>query len=42
MKYTKEQAEKAKEKQERKTLPDVKIEFGYYIIESKINYATNN
>lgn len=42
MKYTKEQAKKAKEKQDKKPLPDVKIENGYYIIESKINYATNN
>jgi len=37
MKYTKEQAQKAKEKQERKSLPDVKIEYGFYIIESKLN-----
>jgi len=37
MKYTKEQAQKAKEKQERKSLPDVKIEYGFYIIESKMN-----
>ena len=34
MKYTKEQAEKLKAK----NMPDVKIEFGYYIIESKINF----
>lgn len=38
MKYTKEQAEKAKEKQEIKTLPSVKIEYGYYIVESKMNF----
>ena len=38
MKYTKEQAKKAKEKLKRKPLPDVKIEFGYYIVESKINF----
>jgi len=37
MKYTKEQAQKAKEKLERKSLPDVKIEYGFYIIESKLN-----
>jgi hypothetical protein len=42
MKYTKEQAKKAKEKLEIKTLPDVKIEYGFYIIESKMNYATDN
>jgi hypothetical protein len=42
MKYTKEQAKKAKEKLEIKSLPDVKIEYGYYIVESKMNYAKNN
>ena len=42
MKYTKEQAKKAKEKLEKKSLPDVKIEYGFYVVESKMNYATNN
>jgi hypothetical protein len=42
MKYTKEQAKKAKEKLEIKPLPDVKIEYGFYIVESKLNYAKNN
>jgi hypothetical protein len=34
MKYTKEQAKKAKKKLEKKSLLDVKIEYGYYIVES--------
>lgn len=38
MKYTKEQAKIAKEKLEKKPFPDVKIEYGYYIVESKMNY----
>ena len=42
MKYTPEQAKKAKEKQVKKPLPDVKIQYGFYIVESKMNYATNN
>ena len=37
MKYTKEQAEKAKEKED-KFVPKVDIKDGYYIVESKMNY----
>ena len=48
MKYTKEQAEKLKAKnmpgytKYNRPLPTVKIENGFYIVESKMNYATNN
>ena len=37
MKYTPEQAKKAKKKLEKKPLPGVKIEYGFYIVESKMN-----
>lgn len=37
MKYTKDQAEKAKKK-ELKNIPKVEVKDGYYIVESKMNY----
>jgi len=46
MKYTKEQAEKLKNKgmdnlNDKNPLPDVTIKDGYYVVESYINKTTN-